>query len=320
MVKSIHLFWTTPCKIGIALILSVPFDTYLGARERIHLPSGEILVGDVISEDPEVIIFVSQGLGEIKIPVSPDLRRELIENSPVEPAPLPATEIATNEPSKPPSHWTRSVEGGLSFQQRGNADSNYAASLRANFTRVVGPNNLSLTLRYLVADQNNERSSDRFDSEAAFRHSLNNERFLLRSNLLYRFDRLREFSNYVESSFGFVYKFWDSEQAEFWIGPGATFNYTEPKFGEDGYRWLGDMRSGINIQFGPRISFEHQGVFLFRIDDFSNYRIRIDQALKAAITDQITVGLRYEYEYESILLFEDGRGEHRFFSTIELKY
>jgi hypothetical protein len=307
----------------LGLTLAGQTSSPLGQRERLRLPSGEVLVGIVVGEEADTLVFRSDGLGTVRVARTPDLIREpfpLHETPALSPAvPSPRTERTLASSSPPAAQWTRKLEAGLSLHERGEAVSAYAALVRGEVRRKEGPNDFAARLRYLVGVLNDERSEDRLEASLSLRHHAW-ERFLLRSDLSYRFDRVRRISNDLEATIGVEARWWKGPRLEVWMGPGLTLSYSEPKLGENGYLWLGDLSSRLNLQLGPRLRFEHRGTYLVRFDDLGDYRLRLHESLRAQVSENLNLGLRYEYDYESTRPVADGRSEHRVFTTVEITY
>lgn len=293
---------------------------------RLELANGEVLVGSVVAEEETAVVFRSETWGEVRVPKAGSRLSVIAAESaePVaqapgwvkaassEPPPVEAVPAAAPES---PVKWRRALEAGYTYQSTGSLVSTHSVYTRAELTRETPTGLATLEGRYLYGEQNSVRNTDK--AEAAFRvREKIKGRLNVRNSFSYSFDNLKDLSNQFENVVGLSYELFKSPRFYYAIGPGFAVQYAEPALGEDGFKYLADVSHEFKWQIVPRVSLGNISSVLFRPDDTDDHRFRSNSVLSGQITDQVSVNLRYEYEYEAIRPVASGRSDNRVFTTL----
>lgn len=296
---------------------------------RLELANGEVLVGAVVAEEETVVVFRSQTWGEVRVPkvgskltVIAAETAEPVAQAPgwvktAEPAPAAPPPVVATPAAAPESRvkWRRAIEAGYTYQSTGNQVSTHSTYARAEITRETPTGLAALEGRYLYGEQNSVRNTDK--AEVAFRvREKIKDRLNVRNTFSYSFDRLKDLSNQFEEVLGLSYEVFKSPKLFYAIGPGLAVQYAEPARGQDGFKYLGDVSHEFKWQIVPRVSISNISSVLFRPDELEDHRFRSNSVLSGQITDQVSVNLRYEYEYEAIRPVAAGRSDNRVFTTL----
>jgi putative salt-induced outer membrane protein YdiY len=310
--------------------------------QKLELPDGEVLIGSLGSEDDTTYVFVSQSLGEVRVPkkgahlgpLAP-AKAEMAEQGPpwthASPAPgaaaaaptpgkLVAT-AATPAPAKavapPPSpvKWKRSLEAGYSYQTSGNLMSQTSTYIRAEVVRETPAGLIDVQARYLYGSQNAARNTDKLDSGIKLHYNFA-DRVVLRDDFTYAYDRLKQLSNEFEENAGLSFLLFMHGDFKYSVGPGVAIQYAEDALNQSGYQVLGDVSQELTWKLSSRVSLSNTASYLYKPGNWADYRLRANSVLTGKITEQTTVNLRYEYEFEALRPVANGRSDHRVFTTL----
>ncbi len=289
------------------------------ASHRLQLPSGEVLLGAPVGEADGQLIFRSQLLGQVKVAKEGAVLTALSPAEPQTPAVVP---VVTAKPAKAPTpspavKWTRSIEAGYTYQARGTLVSTHSTYVRAEVARETKSGRISLEARYLYGSQAGTRSADKFESAFKLRHNLSG-RLDIRNNFSYGYDYLKDLSHQFEDVLGLTWHVFKHDRFTYSAGPGLAVQYAQPNpaLGGSGYKFLGDFSHEALWKLTDRLSIKHTGSYLFKPQDMKDYRLRANSALVGKMSEQITLNLRYEYEFEAIRPVVSGRSDHRVFTTL----
>lgn len=307
-----------------------------GNTRRLELANGEVLVGTLVAEEAEVIVFHSQTWGEVRVPkagshmtVIAATSAEPVAQAPgwvkaqpetpadaaPAPAPPPVAAVVPAVAPPPKAKWKKTIEVGYTYQSTGSLVSTQSTYVRAEVSRETSTGLSSLEGRYLYGEQNSVRNTDKAEVAFRVREKLK-DRWNLRNALSYSYDNLKDLSNQCEEVFGVNYEVFKTPRFFYAIGPGLAVQYVETPTGQDGLKYLGDVSHELKWQIIPRISFSNNSSVLFRPDQIEDHRFRSNSILSGQITENVSVNLRYEYEYEAIRPVASGRSDHRVFTTL----
>jgi putative salt-induced outer membrane protein YdiY len=296
------------------------------ASDRLVLPNGEILVGSLVSQNDEAIVFKSDSFGTISLPASSGAKVEPGAPESAEPAAQTPGWVAAQTPPPPPppvpdpkAQWERSIEAGYSFQARGQNLDSQTAYIRAEIIRKLGNNSIQIYGKYLYGEQDGAQNADKLDAGVNLRYGFS--RFMLvRNDFSYSFDRLKELSNQFEDVLGLSFYLIDGEKFKLHIGPGIASQYAEPELGRNGWKFLVNVSQNLFWAISDNVSFVQDSSYLFDPKDWTNYRLRLNCALKCMVSGNVSVNLRYEYEFEAIRPVAEGRSDHRVYTTLGYKF
>ena len=298
---------------------------------KLELANGEVLVGELMSDDEAVIVFRSQTWGELRVPKG-GTHLTVIAAASAEPASQapgwvkvqPAASSVSATPSsgpvavksaQPEVKWKKSLEAGYNYQSRGSLVSTTSTYVRAELSRTTPTGLVSLDGRYLYGEQNSARNTDKLDLNFKLREQFRG-RLDIRNDLSYGYDYLKELSHEFQDTLGVTYTAFKTPRIYYMIGPGFAVQYAEPKLGDKGVKYLGDVSHEFFWQIIDRVSFKNTASYLFSPEDIQDYRLRVNSVLSGQITENVSVNLRYEYEFEAIRPVADGRSDHRIFTTL----
>ena len=310
---------------GFGLVLVAVSLSWAQPARRLELSNGEVLLGQLLSEDDVFYLFRSESLGELKVPragsrltVLPPATAEAAAQPPPwqRGSGAPAAGTAPAEPEDVAgAKWRRLIEAGYSYQSRGSLVSSTSTYVRAEISRESATGRLALEGRYIFGKQDDQRNTDKLDAAFKIRQKLY-RRIDLRNDFTYGFDYLKELSHQFEDVAGFTCTLLDDQHIRYAAGPGLAVQYAEPMMGETGFKLLGDITHELSIKFHDRVSLTHSASYLFVPANLGDYRLRAVSTLSGQITEKVTVSLRYEYEFEAIRPLVSGRSDHRVFTTL----
>ncbi len=323
--------WWIVIGLSLTCLCGLAATDALESTHRLELANGEVLVGAFVSDDASVIVFRSQTWGELRVP-KVGTHLSVIAASSAEPAAQapgwvkaqPVAKTASAAPtsgsaavkSAPPEiKWKKSLEAGYNYQSRGSLVSTTSTYVRAEVSRTTPTGLVSLDGRYLYGEQNSARNTDKLDLNFKLREQFRG-RLDIRNDLSYGYDYLKELSHEFQDVLGVTYTVFKTPRIYYMIGPGFAVQYAEPKLGDSGVKYLGDVSHEFFWQIINRVSFKNTASYLFSPDNTQDYRLCVNSVLSGQITEHVSVNLRYEYEFEAIRPVADGRSDHRIFTTL----
>ncbi len=295
-------------------------------QQRLELPDGEILIGSLLSEDETTYVFRSQSLGELHVQkegahlslVAPP-GAGMPERSPAwalahpVPAGPAAPKVAAASPA--PAPWKRSFEAGYSYQARGNQMSDTETYVRAEIVRETPGSLVGLHARFLFGEQNGVHNTDKFDAGVKFHYDCGSW-VVLRDDFNYSYDRLTQLDHEFEENAGFNVILAKGPRFRYSVGPGVALQYTETTDNQTSYKMLGDFSQEFSWQISERIKVTNIASYLYKPENWADYRLRAFSALIAKVSEHITLNVRYEYEFEALRPVADGRSDNRVFTTV----
>jgi putative salt-induced outer membrane protein YdiY len=328
------LRWFLAAGVWMTVSGSLPAAEAPGNTHRLELANGEVLVGALVAEEEAVIVFRSQTWGEVRVPKAGTnlgviasesaepvaqapgwVKAQPVNAEPAAPSGAPVNEAIPQAAPQERAKWRRSFEAGYTYQSTGSLVSTHSTYLRAEITRETKTGLAGIEGRYLYGEQNSVRNTDK--AEAAFRiREKIKDRLNVRNNFSYSFDNLKDLSNQFEEVLGLSYEVFNTPKLRYAIGPGLAVQYSEPALGKDGFKYLGDISHEFKWQIVPRVSLSNISSVLFRPDQLEDHRFRSNSVLSGQITENVSVNLRYEYEYEAIRPVASGQSDNRVFTTL----
>lgn len=312
--------------------------------EELVLSNGDHLTGQLVKRADGKIYFLSPVLGQI---VVPDTQATIAESPSVEslvglppaqtsaakPAPVAAT---ARQPAPkliaPPqtTPWKGSLEFG--YTQLSGRTNALSTSVRASTEKTAGPDNFKLSGSYLYGESQGSPNIDRTDANFRWRHDLSKRTFVQFLSTYYN-DKIKQISSDVEQNAGFGYKLIDSGRQTSNIGAGLTAQYRHALGLQPGVIYLGEFFQDYSYKLNGRLSILEDSGLLYSPTDRSiaasvvngqniatreaaNFKYHFGSTLQGKMTDHISLNLRYEYEYDNVVLDPGARGDHRVTSSI----
>ena len=310
-------------------------------QQQLRTADGEMFVGELISQNAEVIRFRSVLAGELIVPARGAMlsRRDPATAEPAAQTPgwvktATAPDLAAGGGAKPagtsatvvapavaaPKHspWKFGLEGGLSYQDAAVGTRNIYAL--GEVMRETQTSKYRLFGKYLYGEQASVKNTDKVAAGAGMRHVLA-ERWQFRGDGTYANDRLRDLDAEYTAMGGFFYKLFKSSLVELDAGPGAGLRYRETTLGMlEGMRWNYDFQLELKVVLTDRINFTSNGAILYDSDAPDAFRLKNTTALTIRLTEYLYGGLRYEYELDHASARTVNPVEQRYFTTLGVKF
>ena len=251
-------------------------------------------------------------------------------------APDPAVAAAQphQKPDNPEDSKRDPWKGKLEFGFRRQAGRRDAVNLdfRANAERKLGDNGLKASARLLYVEQDDKINTERYDTSLRWRRELSERTFAQTLTSYYR-DPLKNIRNNWEQNVGAGLRVFKSGEHTVNVGAGLTAQYRQADADTSGSFALVELFQDYTYQFNKRIKFLQNAVAQYSPDGQgkfvtvgnqpstsssgeSNYKVRFDSTLQGQITDNISLNLRYEYEFDNAVVTEAARADQRITSSI----
>jgi putative salt-induced outer membrane protein YdiY len=290
------------------------------ATHILEFKNGESLRGVLLASEPGGWRFRSESVGELTVAVERASVRTLDPEAAGTVARVPAVErvparesapvAAAKAPSSP---WKRMLEAGYSLQAaRVNRSDAY---FRTELLRERSANTYRFFGKYIYGQQGGVRSADRFEGGLAVIHDFA-DRVLLRQNLTYQNDRLRQLDADALAITGVGYKFLRGKVLTFTAGPGVGVRYREVVAARRGFTFSGDFTTETVWNPSPRIRLTHKASVLSEIGRLDEFRLLSTAVATGKLTESVNVNLRYEYEFDHGRSIFTGRIDQRVFTTL----
>lgn len=318
--------------LGLCLIcLGGPFLRAANTHV-LEIDNGERLLGELIGMVDDRVHFRSEMLGEIFVPAArakvlplavedaqgalqkPGWTRVAAPEPAPAKAPGPGKSAPASRPADTPARpWRYLIELGYGFQSSTVMKSD--AYLRGEVVRASDEYSYKIYGKYLYGQQEHVRNVDKVETGFNAQHELAG-RWHLRNDLAYQNDRLRLLDVEVTEVVGLSYEIFKLPQLQFSAGPGVGVRYREPEIGHTGYTVSTDFSDELTWKLTDRIKLGHIGSFLADPRHPSNYRLRSAAVATGRISDQLSVNLRYEYEFDHARPVVVERVDQRVFTTL----
>ncbi len=254
--------------------------------------------------------------------------------SPQKPAPAPdneaarIAEVVDAAPAREP--WKGKLEFGLR-QQQGRRDT-FSFDVRANARRNLGDNELLAKARALYGEQDSQVNNNRYDASFQWRRELG-ERTFAQSLTSYFQDELKDITWNIEQNFGAGYKLFNTEGHVVNVGAGLTGQYREADFSGSGFYTLVEVFQDYTYRINKRLTIRQDSQVQYSpdgetrflsvrsqpsnaVDEADNYRLRFNTVLQGKITNQLSMNLRFEFEYDNAIRPQSARTDQRIISSI----
>ncbi len=257
--------------------------------DLLRFQNGDRLIGRLIRQDDEVVVFSSDTLGEIILPQSgvTVIMGNDPKGVPIEAlvgiAPIsqntrsaPSAEPKATPPAAPVAppgadqeqtvakiaekvdaapadeNWDGKLEFGLRQQQgRRNV---FAVDIRGSADRTIGENELRAKARLLYGEQDGEVNNDRYDASLQWRREIGARTFA-QSLSSYFQDDLKDINRNLEQNFGAGVRLIDSKAHVVNLGAGLTGQYREADLAESGFFTLLELFQDYTYRFSKRVTF-----------------------------------------------------------------
>jgi len=293
------------------------------------LANGDRITGTLVEDDGETLEIRHAQLGLLKVPIS------ALKAEPAEPADQAtgadtlATVAKTAARGKSPPPWKRQVEVG--FSQQSGTNSKEDLSIRVLMEGRQGKNTYRANARILQSEANNRTVTDRREADFRWRHDLS-KRLFAQALTTYAADDVRQVDLSLEQQVGGGYRVLDQPRHRANVGLGAVVQYLdrediEPATGLLGsffqdytFNWSNRLRltQEANVLVSDGNTFSSQGgrSGLTNVPRDGSYRLRFNTAVQSKVTTQVSVNLRYEYDYDRSVADPTLRGDQRITTSL----
>jgi hypothetical protein len=332
-----------------ALALACVAATAGAQADELHTHSGETLVGKVVEEQPDFVIFESAALGRVTVPRAA-IASLVVTPVPLEAQPLPEVRKAAAQPDaeqaeaeqqaereaalstdavgrflariNPLKGWNTKL--GLGFMaRRGSDDNDNDLTLRFQSERKSDAGDEhKLEARYYYAedvlvDGAKTATDELLTASYRYRHPLREPFFLQATSGYYR-DAIKELDHEVTQTFGVGLR----ATGERW-----SVSFT-PAGGAQWRQVAGEETTNVVVGFYQELGFSITRTlklaqtldYLTAVDDENDYSARFGLDLNQKLGAAWSVGLRYEYDYDSVVGKDASKDQVRLTLNLGLEF
>lgn len=226
--------------------------------------------------------------------------------------------------------WKGKLEFGLR-QQQGRRDI-FSVDIRGSADRTVGPNDLRAKARLLYGEQDGRVNNDRYDASFQWRRELG-ERTFAQSLTSYFQDDLKDINRNWEQNIGAGYRLLDSKEHVINLGAGLTGQYREANFSPSGFYTLIELFQDYTYRITKRLTIRQNAQAQYSpeggtrflsvgsqpssaLKEETNYKVRFNTVLQGKLTQNLSMNLRFEFEYDNAVRPSSARTDQRIISSI----
>lgn len=317
--SALHLAFRILCILAAAL--------FAGAQARAEtwiFANGDRLTGKLIVEDEGAIEIQHPQLGRLKFARSA-LKAEVKTPTPpvmVTPADTAKVTKQENTPGvKPKSPWKRQVEFGYVMQS--GAQAKQDLSSRVQIDGKIGANTFRATAKLVQAELNDRMVTDRRDADFRWRYDFS-KRLFAQSLTTYSADDVRGIDLSLEQQFGGGYRVIESKRQQINVGLGAVLQRVDREDRPITSKLLGSFFQDYSLTWSDRLKLTQESSFLVSDQTTglpnsasdTGYRIKFNAAVQGRMTTQVTLNLRYDYDYDGSIPVKSLRGDARLTTSL----
>lgn len=217
--------------------------------------------------------------------------------------------------NRPPllRQWTGTLEFGQTLETGRTDRTEFTGHLRLD--REGDPHTHRFIAEYIYGEQNGEKSSDRYGGSFRWRYQVG-EHFYAQSLTSFETDRIRRVEERAEQNLRFGYRFLDTDRIAASVAPGATARYNRVIGVETGMNYLATLSQDVTWRINPAYSLEEDSTFQFDPEEPEDYNYRLNARLTGAVTETVSLSLRYTFIYENEVAAAVPRAEHRIITSL----
>lgn len=305
--------------------------TVAARAETWILANGDRLTGRLLAESETAIEIEHPQLGRLVLARTQlqgaVTERATVTSSPVTPRAAPTNAVAEKAGTRLP--WKRQIE--LGFAQQEGAKSKQDISVRGQLETRRGAHSFRGTGRVLRSETQGVLTLDRHEADFRWRYDFS-KRLFAQALTTYAADDIRRIDLSLEQQIGGGYRLLDSERQTMNVGLGAVLQRLAREGFEDQTALLGSFFQDYAFALNDRLKIA-QEASVFVADSASlaarggrtvvtgapaegNYRLKFNTALQGKMTDQVSLNLRYEYDYDRSLPDPDLRADSRLTTSL----
>ncbi|HYC73078.1 MAG TPA: DUF481 domain-containing protein [Opitutaceae bacterium] len=292
------------------------------------LENGDRLTGTLIKDDGDALEIKHPHLGMLRLRKSA-LKLEAPPTGTAADLTVAEGPKAAAGLRKPASNWKRQLEFG--FSQQSGTTSKEDLTIRGQLDAKLGDNTFRGTARLLQAESADRTVTDRREADFRWRHDLN-KRLFTQTLTTYAADDVRLIDLSLEQQVGGGYRLVDQARHKMNVGMGAVVQYLEREGHEDATALLGSFFQDYAFTLNSRLKLtQESNVLVSESSVFSslggrsglsgtprdgNYRMRFNTAVQSKVTTQMSLNVRYEYDYDRSVPDPELRGDQRITTSL----
>jgi hypothetical protein len=288
--------------------------------DEVRTRSGETLIGTIVEESADRIVFESKALGRITIPRERILSvsRDHAEPPPAQAAPAEESFLTRVNPLK---GWRTAINVGL-IMRRGD-DSDNDLSLRFRSTREAeGGTEHNLEARYYYAEDVLEggvkvATDDLLSIAYRYRRPLSEPWFFQSRSSYYR-DQVKELDPEVTQTFGLGLRT-DLNGWQLTLTPVAGVQWKKVA-GEEFTNAVGGLSQELKHEFTKDLTFGQSLDYLIALDNADDYSARFAMELNQKLGKAWALALRYDYTFDAIVGKDASEDQQRLTLSIGLEF
>jgi putative salt-induced outer membrane protein YdiY len=288
------------------------------------LANGDKLTGKLVVEDEGAIEIQHPQLGRIKFARSALKAEEKTPTPPVMVTPADTAKVTKQENTpgvKPKSPWKRQVEFGYVMQS--GAQEKQDLSSRVQIDGKIRANTFRATAKLVQAELNSKVVTDRRDADFRWRYDFN-KRLFAQALTTYAADDVRGIDMNLEQQLGGGYRLLESKRQQVNVGIGAVLQRINREDRPEMTKMLGSFFQDYSLTWNDRLKLTQESNFLLSDETSglpssasdSGYRIKFNAALQGRMTTQVTLNLRYDYDYDGAIPNKELRGDARLTTSL----
>jgi hypothetical protein len=306
----VPLRWLRVLALGAGLAACAPSQA-----DVLTTRSGERLVGTVVEESADQIVFDSEAFGRLYIErarvLSVERGAEAAAPTPAaapapEPAPAPAEPasgtLAFLARINPLKGWNSSFHLGLVARRGDDSDNDLVLRFRSERTTAAG-NDHRIQARYYYAedvfsDDVKQETDNQLTADYRYRHRLTDPFFLQSDSRYYR-DAITQMDHEVTQTVGIGYRA-ERERWSLSLTPAAGVQWRELA-GEDSTHAVVGLYQTFDIELTQTMKLRQDFDYLVAVDDSDDWSSRFGLELTQKIGAVWSLALRYDFIYDSIV-------------------
>lgn len=306
------------------------------------LANGDRLNGQLVRETATTIEIEHPQLGRVTLPKS-GLQGTVTETAAPAPAVAAAPATQRNDSATPTAAtggkatssratWSRQIELGFVLQE-GAGKSTRDLNARAQVEGRWRGNSVRSTVKIIRAETEGRPTRDRDEADLRLRRDFNRRTFA-QALTTYSADDLRRIDLSLEQQIGGGYRLVDGERQKMNVGLGAVVQRFERDGYEDQTALLGSAFQDYAFSWNDRfkitqessVQFADRAPAIARSPSGSptlasapangNYRFKFNTALSSKMTQQISLNLRFEYDFDRSIAEPDLRADTRLTTSL----
>lgn len=280
------------------------------------LANGDQLRGELVRQTDREIVIDHPVLGRLAIP------RTALSAAKIESTSSPGAVLATGPENSAPQVtevattarrilWKRQIELGFA-RSDGGAFSKEDLSARAEVEARLLSNSYRASVRVLRSESDDVVVVDRQEADFRWRHDFS-KRLFAQSLTSYAADDIRRIDLSLEQQLGGGYRVIDAGRHQMNLGVGAVVRHLAREGEDDNTTLLGSTFQDYTLHWNDRFKLTQEatlfvadranisgrgGAPLLGTPQAGNYRVRFNAAVQTKMTEQMSLNLRYEYDYD----------------------